>query len=234
MEKLKMNKLKIIILTLKEKTRTDNINILINFFKDIYEIEIYYGVYGKNIQISDTDEKHIKKLEYENRIKFYNKNIRLNGEEMIKGQLGAAWSHINIYEKIVSDIHDNNYLILEDDAEFLLNIDKFKEYIKNLPKKFDLIHLGNSDWYPFKFDNLDNKYFNKPIKNYFNRATAYILSKNGAEKLLKYCNNYINIPADDLLLYVSFINNIIDLYSPTEIIFTHNDAKFLSIINNIQ
>ena len=54
---------------------------------------------------------------------------------MKKGEFGCAWSHINIYKKLLDDEIYDNYLILEDDFEFNENIEKivniFDERYKN-------------------------------------------------------------------------------------------------------
>jgi hypothetical protein len=46
-------RIKLVILTLLEKSRKENIEKIFSIFKDIFNIEIFYGVNGKHIEMTD-------------------------------------------------------------------------------------------------------------------------------------------------------------------------------------
>jgi len=61
-----------------------------------------------------------------------------------KGEIGCILSHIEIYKDSINK-GIGNYLILEDDCEFDLDIDlKFKEYEKQIPNDWNLLYLGGN------------------------------------------------------------------------------------------
>ena len=220
----KFNDLKIIILTLKNFNERSNIinNLLINMSMIGITHEIVYGIYGKDIKVYDTEDKNIKLLYHNFETYYYDKTKRLNKHIMKAGELGCAWSHLNIYKKLCSDKLYNKYLIFEDDACLSEKLDIIYNTLNNLPNIFDICHISLSDWYPFNKTDKENNYFYNIEKKFFNRTTSYIISKEGALKLLKYSNNYINIPSDDLVCN-SFINNDdFKLYVPQNYLFKEN------------
>jgi GR25 family glycosyltransferase involved in LPS biosynthesis len=233
----KFNDLKIIILTLKNfKERTNSINnLLIKLSMIGITYEIVYGIYGKDIKVYDTEDENIKLLYHNFETYYYDKTKRLNKHIMKAGELGCAWSHLNIYKKLCSDKLYNKYLIFEDDACLSENLDTIYNTLNNLPNIFDICHICLSDWYPFNKTDKVNDYFYNVEKKFFNRLTAYIISKEGALKVLKYSNNYINIPCDDLICD-SFINNDdFKLYVPQNYLFKENigNISITEKINNL-
>jgi GR25 family glycosyltransferase involved in LPS biosynthesis len=225
--------IKVIILTLKNKSRSENIKKLIDLLYPYFTIEIYYGIDGSKIEIRDSQRyNHIKLISYESINKLYNNKVRMNGKEMKKGEFGASWSHLSIYEKLLNDKLYDSYLIFEDDAQFIGEIEYFLKSIEQIPKNFDAIHLALSDYLPFERKETINDYFYIPEKIFFNRLTSYIISKTGAKKLLDMTLNFINIPADDLVS-MAYINTDFNLYVPNNYFFSHNDQEFSSIISEI-
>ena len=195
-------RIKIVILTLKDyPKRLDRLSDIIDIFeKSGLTVDFFYGVNGKNIQFFYTDNENIKKIQYESTIYYYDKTVRGHGKGMTNGEIGASWSHLEIYKSLLLDNNYDNYLIFEDDFELLVNIPKFLQYLKNLPHEYDVCHICLSDWYPIvRLDKINNYFHNIPKDRYFNRATAYILSKTGAKKLLDYSNGFVNVTPDDLL-----------------------------------
>lgn len=230
----KFNKTKVIILTLKRSP--ERLQKLTKLITDMYKVgltvEIVYGVDGSGIEIKDTENEPIKRLEYSDlRSKFYDRRRRINGELMKKGELGAGWSHLLLYEKLVKDTDYDNYLIFEDDVEMVSTLDKFYDMMCNIPPKFDVLHIAKSDFWPFihaiKFGNG----FNVPYKRFFNRLTAYIVSKEGAQKLLDYSNNSIDVPCDDLLSS-SYMNKNLFLFVPDSYLF-HEPENTVSVTMQI-
>jgi glycosyl transferase family 25 len=108
---------KIYVITLKNSHRIDRIK---NVLSDV-EYELFYGADGEKLDIS---------------------TYRKNGSNLLRGQLGCAISHINIYKEIVKSNY-NNVLILEDDINILPNILNLKNYMDQLPNDWGLFYLGH-------------------------------------------------------------------------------------------
>lgn len=125
------------------------------------------------------------------------------GKAMTKGEVGCALSHYLIWCNIVELVEkyelpsNGNFLILEDDIMFM------KDFHKNIEKCFcelnfhyDMLYLHRK---PLDAENelFITENIIKPNKSYW--ACAYIMTYNGAKKLIK--SNYINnlIPVDDFL-----------------------------------
>ena len=203
--------LKVILLTLeKYPERMHKIQIVLTTLSQIgLQYEIVYGILGSDIKITDTAEQNIQQLEYKDQIKKYDCTVRANGQKMGLGELGCAWSHLNIYDKLLKDsMVDIKYLILEDDANLVESLDYLYDCLKHLPTEFDMCHIAMVDCYPFIKTNKVNEYWYSVVKQYFNRTTAYIISKKGAQKIIDYTNNSINVPADDLLSNMHLQNKL--------------------------
>ena len=95
----------------------------------------------------------------------------------------------------------------------------------------DVCHVSKSDWYKFILNNKINEFWNTIHKQYFNRLTAYITSKEGAKKILQYSSNFINVPCDDLLSNMH-LSNKLNVYVPDKYIF-HEPENTVSITLNI-
>lgn len=116
-----------------------------------------------------------------------------------KGELGCALSHHQVYQKIV-DNQDEFALILEDDAEFianpdaLLNSGSLKDIHQQHP--FDVLLLGYvkilPQYLPYLYRRIPLKTraqlhgfrFGTPWEQYACGTVAYIITQQGAEKLL--------------------------------------------------
>ena len=230
----KFSKIKIVILTLKEyPDRLKYIDkLIINLAKLGINYEIVYGINGKNIKIYNTEHNHIKLLYNNFETYYYDITKRLNKTLMGNGILGCTWSHLNIYNKIINDKNYDKYLIFEDDAHLYASLDEVYNTLNNLPEDFDLCHIGESDYYPFLQKKKINEYFYTIHKRFFNRLTSYIVSKKGALKIINYVNNFINIPADDIIYNISTYTKDFNLYVPKKYLF--NVPKNIeSISNNI-
>lgn len=101
--------------------------------------------------------------------------------------VGCGMSHIKIWEKIVKN-NIKYSLILEDDFKFKNNfLNDFNEMIKHTPNNFDFLFLNSnifSNKY-LKFYDI-NDYFYKPLISV--ETVAYIMTLEGAKKILKYIN----------------------------------------------
>jgi len=197
---------KAVIITLKEATdRYDMIEkIKKNLAKLGIDTEVFYGVNGKNIVNNDN------KLSYNGETYTYDPSVRLNGQPMTVGELGCAWSHMSVYKKLRDDPKYNSYLVLEDDAEMCGDLFALNDAIMNLPKVYDVCHIGETIWHPFVHtDPVNSTYFNIH-KQFFNGTMSCFISKSGANKLI---SDSLNLPADDLLSN-SFLSGKISVYAP--------------------
>ena len=202
---------KAVIITLKDTNDRSKMikKITANLDKLGIDTEIFYGINGKNI-VTDGNT-----LCYNNESYTYDPKERLNGQRMTAGEFGCAWSHMTVYKKLRDDPKYNNYLIFEDDAEMCGDLFALNDAITNLPAKYDMCHIAMTDWYPFVHGSaVNNTYFNVERK-FFNRLTAYFVSKDGANKLIR---DSLSLPADDLLSNM-FVNGKIDVYAPKDYVF---------------
>lgn len=142
--------------------------------------EIIDAINGKNIIESKTQIPFISTLYYENKIKTYDSRLKLNGKGLTKGEIGCAWSHLNVYEMLLKDDDYDAYLVLEDDAKLLISTEELKIYLEELKElDFDVCHISMSDCYDFNRACKVSERFWIPEKRYFNRATGYIIKKSG-------------------------------------------------------
>jgi GR25 family glycosyltransferase involved in LPS biosynthesis len=162
---------------------------------------VYNGVNGKDITVTDTANETVKEISYQGVTLTYKTTIRINGFPMTRGEFGCAWSHLNLFKQLLSEEVSvcAYYLILEDDVELVKPLNELYELFEHIPADMDLCHLAKSDWYPFKKTKPINAYFSECEKLFFNKTTAYLVSKKGAEKLLLFHQGAINVPIDDLI-----------------------------------
>jgi len=189
-------------------------------------IEIIYGFDGRNHQNERTELKDL-----------YDKFWRLG-----PGERGCFISHIIIWKKMIS----NNYkkvLIFEDDVlysdNFLIKYKKILDEMKYIWSKEDIkiLYIGGR----FRKDHftkncikisdsvIKNKYikFGNPYNGCnFDRTThSYILTKNGADILLKNFylslfkkDDYFNLDPVDIYIHHVFRQLKIDIYSSQPLI----------------
>ena len=229
----KFTDIKVVILTLEKYShRMNKVYHLINKLSKIgLQCSLFYGVNGEDIKITKTEKPTIYNLEYNNETKYYDSSIRVNKQIMKRGELGASWSHLNIYKSLLEETRVDKYLIFEDDAEFVESLEYAYNCLVNIPSELDVCHVAKSDWYKFILNNKINNHWNTIHKQYFNRLTAYITSKEGAKKILQYYINFINIPCDDLLSDMHLCNKL-NVYVPDKYIF-HEPENTISITSNI-
>ena len=210
---------------------------------------IYNGVHGKDITLYDAAFKHtgIKHITWKGRTYSYDTRARLNGIHMTRGEFGCAWSHLNLLRQLVNDDAADAadaadgadgataieyYLILEDDVELVKPLAELYELLNHLPEDTDICHLAKSDWYPFIQTEQINAYFYKCEKQFFNKTTAYLISKKGAQKVLDYTKNSINVPIDDLFNMIYRLTPDFNYYVPASFYFKEQD-NVASTINDI-
>ena len=131
-----------------------------------------------------------------------------------RGIAGAALSHYNIWLKLLSDQTYNMYLVLEDDINMVSDIrDRLDQFIKQMDRQMDVVLIGmtveKKDYDSSRSIYLkDTSYTIHPLTDdlYAGGAFGYILTKTGADKLVKYVEmNGIKMVID-YLMYRSGIN----------------------------
>ena len=134
------------------------------------------------------------------RVRTYRHGHRINNIRMKLGEIACTWSHLELYERLLVEPEDDCfYLIFEDDAAILDPITP--GWVDTLPplNSWDVLHLAESDWFPFKIDQCVHNGWYSIHKQFFNRNTAYCVNKNGAAKMLAYCESEVRTPADDVV-----------------------------------
>ena len=116
----------------------------------------------------------------------YDSSLRLNGNGLTKDEMGCAWSHLNVYDMLLKDDKYDAYLVVEDNIELAVSVDKLKICLEELKDiTFDVCHINKSQWYEFnKIKQISNNFW-IPERRYFNNTGSYIVTKTGARKLLK-------------------------------------------------
>jgi len=130
------------------------------------------------------------------------------GRSLLPKELGIFESHKNILQKIIK----NNYrytLIFEDDISIDHNFEKYLIKILNINYDWDLIRFIDSK----KLENKGRKILHlgeniyiKRYPNLYGGAHAYLISLNGAKKILELTKNYY-YPID-LLMGQTWKNNL--------------------------
>ncbi|WP_439828564.1 glycosyltransferase family 25 protein [Aeromonas enteropelogenes] len=155
------------------------------------DFEFFFGVDGSSLtqaELAQVDQKYCHE--------HFN-------HEMNPSEVGCAMSHIRIYENMVSD-NISHALILEDDAYLLSCVPDILSSIMKRPR-FDMLYLfhGKAKRWPLSHK-LPHDYRlvryrspTKKSKRCIIGAVAYIISINGAKKLLNHAYP-IRMPADYL------------------------------------
>jgi GR25 family glycosyltransferase involved in LPS biosynthesis len=197
-----MKNYKIKVVNLKRRNdRKKNVETIFNKI-NFENYEFYEAIDGKNISPT---------LEIKNLFKDNDFCYR-------KCFIGCALSHYNIWNELLNDIDSDYYIIFEDDITlseyFYINFEKTKIYTENNLNIIDFLFLG---YHTYNSNNLDiNSYVNDNFSiilcnrdNYLGGTFSYIITKNGAQKMLTYIeNNGIKHGID----YVIKINKNLNMY----------------------
>jgi GR25 family glycosyltransferase involved in LPS biosynthesis len=128
-----------------------------------------------------------------------------------KGVIGCALSHLYLFKELINDDNNDYYVILEDDIELCNN---FKQKIEDVICKFNankIQHLslgicGSTDK-SFVPKSETQTIFEKNIYQLWNITFAYIISKDGAKKIIEHVNNCsIKCALDNPQSYGDIIN----------------------------
>lgn len=156
------------------------------------------------------------------------------------GAVGASLSHIEAWKRLQAS-HAPAYIIFEDDTEIPADFRaRMEQLVNELPEDWDLVHLQKRSF--------ANKADCKPIPgSKFEHCTslmgawAYLVSRQGAEKLLKRCYP-IEMHVDAYMAYMSRMNHIKMLWHPSLAIpaniddsdIKHGDTDVMSLPTNMK
>jgi len=163
------------------RERCDQLNVD-NF--NLGEVELFEAV----------DGKEVKPTEYMVNL-FRNNNFNFRC-----GVVGCALSHFYLIQKIVESKLDH-VLIFEDDVTFLPDfIKKYEIVLKNVPEDYDILYIGgNPELGGFRHIGSINDYVGVANDDYGYGTYSYILSLEGAKKIIKFINKKgIQRAVDDL------------------------------------
>lgn len=215
----------------ESKYRYDTMTPVKNLLSSLMPTEFFNGIIGTNIDMIPTEKKDIFLLNYKNLFKFYHRSQTLNKKSLTLPVIGCSWSHQLLYEKLLLDNDSDCYLILEDDV-VLASLHRLEKLITSDVKNVDVIHLGESEWHPFLKTTNHTELLYNIDRNYFNNAMSYIVFKSGAKKMLRYCNNNIIVPPDDLISNTYLFRDL-KFCVPEGPIFYHNIDHYDSLVKHL-
>lgn len=186
---------------------------------------IFKAVDAADLNIHDTNKKEIKIIEYNDNYFMADYTRRFDyiyRGDIPKGMIGCILSHLLIYNLIQFEQTFTHYLILEDDATVLLDPNKMRKYLANIPLNYNMIHINSeSKWFPIQHTTNVNDYYTRIKRRHFNASVSYIVNKQGAAKLLAYSRFDITRPPDDLLSNLYSIGGY-EVFAPKEFLFGNN------------
>jgi len=129
-----------------------------------------------------------------------------------KGVVGCAYSHMNLWKKLLEDKNNDFYIIFEDDAELTENFKKkldmcCDEFIRN---NMEILYLGAHSYIKRNTDinNLEIIYKDYQTEADGNGLWAYIISKQAAFKIINYINKNGIKHAIDSRNYINNLSSI--------------------------
>lgn len=184
----------------KDKERVEHIKNLIKKF-NIQNYEIISAVDGSKLNMGELIKNNYINPEKINKLK--------------KGEIGCAMSHIRLWERFLKNTNENIFLVFEDDVYLDKNFkDNLMNYIKNLPKDFDISQLLIHDAQKRRF--ISSKNINKYVKEGYPQygTVGYIISRKGIKKLLQNCRPIFTTIDNMIMNNIKHVN--IKSYVPRE------------------
>jgi len=157
----------------KDKERVQHIKNLIKKF-NIQNYELISAVDGSKLNMEEIIKNNYITYEKINKLK--------------KGEIGCAMSHILLWERFLKNTNENIFIVFEDDVYLDKNFkNNLINYIKNLPKDFDISQLLIHDAQKRRFNSSKN--VNKYVKEGYPQygTVGYIISRKGIKNLLQNC-----------------------------------------------
>jgi len=141
---------------------------------------------------------------------------KARNNQLTNKEIGCFLSHMAIWDTLLNSNHDAT-LVLEDDAKLNVSKKELSRFLKRIPKKADI--------YTFNLRHAKRKILNcntLKITNSMEGMTAYVITKEGAEKLMTKLQ--INEAVDE---YVSkkIKSKQLNVYGSTKDLFTETSTK---------
>ena len=157
--------------------RKDRFNVTTNLLSifNFKHVMKYPAINGKNILYDE-----LVKIVDPDSMKSIINDFRNEHHELSYGAVGCYLSHVNIWDELSNSYDTNEIIIFEDDTYPASNLEKIHIILQNnVPGDWDIVLFGGI-YNNTKFIN------NDIVKIYkFYQMHAYIINKNGANKLLK-------------------------------------------------
>lgn len=202
-ENEKLSKICIIVINVKKSVkRRDTI---LKWIRDLgIATCIFDAVDGTVLKLHNTDcNPLVKVMEYKGNYFLLDYTRHFDHDfrgELSTGMIGDSLSHILLYSLLQFQHNFEHFLIMEDDASLIQDVNFVRKYLANLPEQFDLAFLNSeSKWYPIELTDKINEYYNNIKRQFLNASVSYVISKTGAAKLLAYCRHDVTRPPDDLV-----------------------------------
>lgn len=129
-----------------------------------------------------------------------------------KSIIGCARSHFLLWKKLVDDPNNNSYVILEDDATFDENFSQIIKKLENIDLDYDIVSLhckfSSFACHPTHVVGYVDDQYMIGTPMFPISTTAYVISKKGAEKLLKLFNEQIVYHIDFQIAITRIFKNI--------------------------
>ena len=114
--------------------------------------------------------------------------------------MASGWSHLEVAKNLLKDHDADAYMVFEDDIKFIVNKSIVFDYLKHVPPNTDYINFARDITFHPLNPVLDrNEYFYLVRKQYTNNASSYLLTKQGASKILSFTNGCVG-PAFDTIV----------------------------------
>jgi len=203
----------------KKKGEWENILSYISKNTGIKDVQIFPAIYGKEVEKVYENPLNINKVSrpVQNILKengdimsiwaLYklkkNQERREHAQLGTWGAVGCYLSHYSLW-KMLYEKDKDYFLIFEDDITFASDFkEKFDKLMKNIPEDTDMVFLDlawSETSEKTKYENLDQ------VKGQFFGLHAYIITRNGAKKLLEKIFP-IEIQLDSYISFYNVVNN---------------------------
>jgi GR25 family glycosyltransferase involved in LPS biosynthesis len=140
--------------------------------------------------VDGSDLSQIEGFTPESTMRIVKTGKRSANDELTPGMIGCYLSHYKTYEEFLKT--DKMYaLIFEDDAELKPNV---RKTVNNLPKNWDIVSFGILSC--FNCPDLNNSFTRT---NDFYGTAGYIITREGAMKMMRYREKEITVQIDGLI-----------------------------------
>lgn len=159
------------------------------------------------------------------------------------GEIGTFFAHFNVWKKLLEDDSADAYMILEDDALFLFNLDDFNRFKSTHDLSgIDMVHCQkvspNFQNGKIGFENLPDHLTPVKIDQHVWQNTeglaTYIVTKEGARKIIEFWERFgFFTPVDNEVTRIFMVNYINMFYAPNYLLASLNDEADYSEVHHV-